>query len=248
MSGYTKQGNTWYLNGKQVNVGDQGYDQYGNLNQLQSDGTWRTLQKRTKEGIEARKNGLYTPNQYKKWKPSNQDTEVDNSFSHRLLKGLGLGDTAATVGEMAAYLTPAGNFISLVNAGDAFLRGDWKNGLLNAAFALPIIGNTGRIMKTGIQAAKLSRNFRTARNLQRVANTADAVGKTAGWGIAGSLGYDLTKGIASGIKDTMAEQDQDKNDVLQMYNQAKQAGYSDADISRMMGQDNFNQFKSFIQQ
>ena len=51
---------------------------------------------------------------------------------------------------MAAYLTPAGNFISLVNAGDAFLRGDWKNGLLNAAFALPIIGNTGRIMKTGI--------------------------------------------------------------------------------------------------
>lgn len=247
MSGYVKKGNQWYLNNQLVKAGDQGYDRYGNLNQMQSDGTWKTLKKATAEGKEARKNGLFTPGQYKKWKPKSSE-ERDSLFS-RTLQGLGLGKTASNVAEMASYLTPAGNFVSLANAGDDFLHGDWKSGLMNAAFALPIIGNAGRLMKVGMNAAKLAGKARTLRNLQRIANTSDIVGKAASYGMFGKFGFDATKSVASGIKQAISTPqytNSDKNEMATLYKQARQAGYSDAELMQMMGKDRYNQFKSMM--
>lgn len=247
MGGYIKKGNQWYLNGQLVKTGDQGYDRYGNLNQMQSDGTWKTLKKATAEGKEARKNGVFTPDQYKKWKPKSSE-ERDSLFS-RTLQGLGLGKTASNVAEMASYLTPAGNVISLANAGDDFLHGDWKSGLMNAAFALPIIGNAGRIMKVGMNAAKLAGKARTVRNLQRIADTSDIVGKAASYGMLGKFGFDASKSVASGIKqaiNTPQYTNSDKNEMAALYKQARQAGYSDAELMQMMGKDKYNQFKSII--
>lgn len=249
MSGYIKKGNQWYLNGQLVKAGDQGYDRYGNLNQMQSDGTWKTLKKATAEGKEARKNGLFTPGQYEKWKPKSQDSEERDSLFSRTLQGFGLGKTASKVAEMASYLTPAGNFVSLADAGDDFLHGDWKGGLMNTAFALPIIGNAGRLMKVGMNAAKLAGKARTLRNLQRVANTSDIIGKAANYGIWGNFGYNTAKSVASGIKQTTSTPqytNSDKNEMRALYNQAKQAGYSDAELMQMMGKDQYNQFKSII--
>lgn len=248
MSGYIKKGNQWYLNGQPVKAGDQGYDRFGNLNQMQSDGTWKTLKKATAEGKEARKNNLFTPKQYNAWKPKSQESDQSSLFS-RALQGLGLGKTVSDIAEMGAYLTPAGNLISLANAGGNFLHGNWKEGLLNTAFALPIIGNAGRLMKVGMNTAKLMGKARTLRNLQRIANTSDTVGKVAQYGILGSFGYNIGKSVASGIKESMTQpqyDDSDKQEIIKMYNQAKQAGYSDSDIAQAMGKDKYNQFKSII--
>lgn len=249
MSGYIKKGNQWYLNGKLVNAGDQGYDKDGNLNQMQSDGTWKTLKRATAEGKEARKNGLFTPDQYKKWKPKSQTSKERGSLFSRTLQRLGLGETASNVAEMATYLTPAGNFVSLANAGDDFLHGDWKSGLMNAAFALPIIGNAGRLMKVGINTAKLAGKARTARNLKRIANTSDIVGQAAGYGMFGKMGFDIANSVVSGFKqaaNTPQYTSSDKNEIATLYNQAKQAGYSDAELMQMMGKDKYNQFKSMM--
>ncbi len=248
MSGYIKKGNQWYLNGQLVKAGDQGYDRFGNLNQMQSDGTWKTLEKATFEGKEARKNNLFTPTQYKKWKPKSQESDKSSLFS-RALQGLGLGKTASDIAEMGAYLTPAGNMISLVNAGDYFLHGNWKEGLLNTAFALPIIGNAGRLMKVGMNTAKLMGKARTLRNLQRVANTSDTIGKVGQYGMLGMLGYNGGKSLVSGIKESMTSpqyNDSDKQELVKMYNQAKQAGYSESDMIQTMGKDKYNQLKSIV--
>lgn len=243
MGGYTKQGNTWYLNNKKVNVGDLGYDQYGNLNQLQSDGTWKTLQRKTKEGIDARKHNLFTPDQYKKWRPKDESTLISRGFQN-----LGLGQTASDIAELGVYFTPIGNYASLVNAGDAFIRGDWKQGLLNAVYAIPIIGNAGKIMKTSMNVAKALNKTKTLRTLQNVANTSDKVGRVAGYGLLGVGGYQLGNSFVSGIKSAMEDDNSDISEIKELYNQAKQNGYSDSEIKQIMGEDQYNQFQLMLKQ
>lgn len=244
MSGYIKKGNTWYLNGQQVKVGDQGYDKEGNLNQLQANGTWKTLQRKTKEGIEARKNGLFTPDQYKKWKPK-QQVDNDSSLVERGLQSLGMGKTASTLTEAGLYLTPAGNYISGANAIDDFIHGRFKSGLMNTFFAIPIIGNAGRLMKTAKEVAKLSGNAKKLSTLNKVANAADTTGKVGSAWVFGDFGYNIANGIAQGIKSSKNES-QDYQEMINLYNQAKAAGYTDQDFINEMGIDKFNQFKQSL--
>lgn len=159
MSGYIKKGNQWYLNGQRVNTGDQGYDRYGNLNEMQSDGTWRTVQRSTKEGKEARKNGLFTPEQYKKWKPKAPETAGGQVVKWLAdLFGSNIGNNRSDLIGTAGYLTPGvGNALSAIDAVEDIGRGDYKSAAINTIFALPFIGNIGRYAKIGLTAAKLNK-------------------------------------------------------------------------------------------
>jgi hypothetical protein len=155
-----------------------------------------------------------------------------------------MSKTASTLTEAGLYLTPAGNYISGVNAVDDFLHGRWKSGLMNTLFAIPIIGNAGRLMKTAKEVAKLSGNAKKLSTLNKVANAADTTGKVGTAWVFGDLGYNVANGVAQGIKDSKVDSNsQDYQEMMNLYNQAKAMGYTDQDFINEMGIDKFNQFK-----
>lgn len=238
MSGYTRKGNQWYLNGQLVKAGDQGYDRYGNLNQMQADGTWKTLQRATKEGIEARKNNLFTPEQYKKWKPKDAET-MGGKIIKRFGDLTGLYHTGKNKSDllgMSAYMIPGvGNALSAGDAYNDFRKGNYSSALMNTVFALPFIGNVGRYLKTGLQVAKLGR---AARAVGKGVNGLNRIRPVANKALNVKMMVDLPQ-AAKGLYDTYQMSKQQKEQYADTINQVniarKKYRLSEDQIKKYLG-------------
>ena len=238
MSGYIKKGNQWYLNGQLVKAGDQGYDRFGNLNQMQSDGTWKTLKKATAEGKEARKNNLFTPKQYNAWKPK----QGPESFAGKIIKGFGdwtgfyhLGNNASDLIGMGAYLAgPVGNVLSAGDAINDLKKGNYGSAAMNAVFALPVVGQIGRGVQLGLRAAKLAK---TANAIGKGIRTVEKISPVANKGLNYTMLAQMpsmAKGLYDGYQST-AQQKKQVSNMLKGIDKARKSGMSEQQIKGYLG-------------
>ena len=100
-----------------------------------------------------------------------------------------LKDNKANLLGTSLYFIPGfGNALSAGDAIDDIRRGDWGNATMNTVFALPFIGNVGRYIKSGLQAAKLAK---TANLVGKGVKGLEKVKKPANYFLNAKLLYDV---------------------------------------------------------
>lgn len=110
----------------------------------------------------------------------NNDNEEGITTSGGYLASLGakafgkkLNPAAADILGTAVYFTPAGNLASLVDAGLAAKDGRWGDALLNTLFAVPIIGQAGRLAKGALKASKAYKKAKPMEYIHPISNSVE---------------------------------------------------------------------------
>lgn len=115
---------------------------------------------------------------------------LDDDLERLGNKGI-TGALAKGLIDSAMYFTPVGSLISGYDAIQNFRRGNWKAGLMDAAFVLPFIGGLGKLAKVGAKASKTLAKpaLKTANRLNRLQKS--NVSKFSNWFGLGMVGNDL---------------------------------------------------------
>jgi RHS repeat-associated protein len=82
----------------------------------------------------------------------------DNPNAGSATSNPGLDATQLGLGALGMIPGPVGTGANLVNAGISFYRGDYGQGALNLAFAIPLVGTIGRLGEAGELAAGIIKN------------------------------------------------------------------------------------------
>lgn len=97
----------------------------------------------------------------------------ESSIVAEFLKNYDVDPTVAELAQLGAYLSPAGNFLSAVDAINAFRKGNIKDGLIESFFVIPGTGAlkaAGKTLKFARKASKW-----TPKVAERVEKAAGAV-------------------------------------------------------------------------
>lgn len=191
-------------------------------------------------------NGRWQPTQKNNQQNKDQQ-ESDISWGGKLFKEVGKGiaaltgtkyklkDSKADLFGTAAYFLPGlGNALSAGDAIDAARKGDWMDAAMNTAFAIPFIGNVGRYIKSGLQAAKFAK---TANLVGKGVKGLEKVKKPANYLQNAKLSYD-TPEIVIGMHDSYQGVKQGKQQwqpLLERIQKAKQNGMSEQQLKNVLG-------------
>lgn len=230
--GYTLKNGQWYLNGQAVKTGDQGYDRFGNLNEMQSNGKWKTLQKATKEGIEARKRNQFTPKQKQTSGPESLGGKAFQWVANKL--GYKPSDNASDLAGMVSYFTPVGNYLAAGDAINSLRKRDWGGAAMNAVFAIPAIGNVAKIGSMGLRAARMAN---AANKISKGANLLKKIDRPANMAMNAHFAYEIPgmgKELYSGYKD-ISNAKQQMSGLKKQIDELKSYGATDQDIKGMLG-------------
>ena len=105
---------------------------------------------------------------------------------------------------------------------------------MNTVFAIPFIGNIGRGLKLGLQAAKFAK---AANQVGRGVKAISKIEKPANWALTAKLVYDVPQ-IGSSLYTGYQDVKNTKQQLQPLFNQVKQArkqGASEADIKNSLG-------------
>lgn len=173
----------------------------------------------------------------------NNDNEEGITTSGGYLASLGakafgkkLNPAAADILGTAVYFTPAGNLASLVDAGLAAKDGRWGDALLNTLFAVPIIGQAGRLAKGALKASKAYKKAKTMQRVEKLAkftNNTDKYTKP----INKAMGYYFTAqipGIAGNLSNVYHAAGDLNAQSNSQYQQLQNEGLTDNQIRSVL--------------
>ena len=186
----------------------------------------------------------WQPNKPKNNQPADEAESVGGKVFQWLGDKTGLYHTNSIISDLAGtagYFIPGvGNAMAAGDAYNTARTGDWRAAAMNTVFAIPFIGNIGRGLKVGLQAAKLAK---AANTVGKGVKVLSKVKRPANWALNAKLIYDMPQVGYSlytayqNVKDT-------KQQLQPLFNQVKQArkqGASEADIKNSLG-DSYNDF------
>lgn len=249
MSGLVNQNGRWRPDSNDITTKIK--NENGNSYFLGKDNVWRNTVNGTAYGV----------------KPAAQQQTAQDSgpesyagkFTQWLSEKVGhkLGNKSSELLGTAAYMTPyVGNALSAMDAYQNFKKGDIKEGLINTLFALPLVGNVGSVLKGGLRLASIGRN---AARTAKAANAIKTVDKgLKAWQPINNFGSKALKGYmmvslpktAYTMYDAYGNINKTKEKIkpyADIYNQAKNQGLSDQQISQYLGMDTkeLDQIKTF---
>lgn len=193
-------------------------------------------------------NGKWTPNnQSQQGQEINksQDNSSPSSIAGKAVKwfgdATGLYKTNNNVSDLigtAAYFTPLGNVLSAGDAINDFRNGDYGSALLNAAFALPVVGNVGRGLQLGLKTAKL------AKSANLVGKGVRAIKKSDPFVKKGLNVYMTTTlpGLGMDLYNGYNDVAQQKNEMQSIANEIKKQGLTDEQVKSRLGE-HYNGYK-----
>lgn len=189
------------------------------------------------------KKSIWKPNKVTK-QAENQNNQEDeeNNIAVTLAKKLGAKGLMGDAIGLAAYFTPAGNALSAINAFNALRKGNYGDAAMNTLFAIPVLGQFGRIAKVGLKAGKM---IKAANKVDKAINAVDNVSKWSNRGLWATQAYQIPSGVV-GVKSSyneLAKAKKQAQDQTKDFNELKNLGYSDDQIKTMVGDDTYNQYK-----
>lgn len=148
-----------------------------------------------------------------------------------------IGNTASDLAGTAGYFIPGvGSALSAADAVNDFKKGNYGEAAMDAVFAIPFLGNIGKVVKTGLRLGNMAKAANAVGKGMKVIHKVE---KPAQWALNAKLAYDLP-GIGKTMYDSYNQVANAKRQIkpyMQQIQQARQQGASENDLRRALGQD-----------
>lgn len=100
-----------------------------------------------------------------------------------------MGNTASDLAGTAGYFIPGvGSALSAADAVDDFRKGNYGEAAMDAVFAIPFIGNIGKVVKTGLRLGHMAK---AANAVGKGVKAIHKVEKPAQYALNAKLAFDL---------------------------------------------------------